>query len=88
MKVSSRHTKTADAGRESDDREWNRRSRGGTVAFGAVQKSDKVGMGDWRHVGGRNNLNEYQFLGYARTSMHLKARRRDPLKVRPRSAQC
>ena len=27
---------------------------GGFVGFGAVQKSDQVGMGAWRHDGGRN----------------------------------
>jgi len=38
---------------------------GGYVGFGAVQKSDQVGMGAWRHVGGRNYVSEYQFFGYA-----------------------
>jgi hypothetical protein len=38
---------------------------GGYVGFGAVQKSDQVGMGAWRHVGGRNYTSEYQFFGYA-----------------------
>jgi hypothetical protein len=38
---------------------------GGYVGFGAVQKSDQVGMGAWRHVGGRNYISEYQFFGYA-----------------------
>jgi hypothetical protein len=38
---------------------------GGFVGFGAVQKSDQVGMGAWRHVGGRNYTSEYQFFGYA-----------------------
>ena len=38
---------------------------GGYIGFGAVQKSDQVGMGAWRHVGGRNYIAEYQFFGYA-----------------------
>jgi hypothetical protein len=38
---------------------------GGYVGFGAVQKSDQVGMGAWRHAGGRNYVSEYQFFGYA-----------------------
>ena len=38
---------------------------GGFVGFGAVQKSDQVGMGAWRHVGGRNYVSQYHFLGYA-----------------------
>ena len=38
---------------------------GGFVGFGAVQKSDQVGLGAWRHVGGRNYVSEYQFFGYA-----------------------
>ena len=38
---------------------------GGFIGFGAVQKSDQVGMGAWRHVGGRNYVSEYQFFGYA-----------------------
>lgn len=38
---------------------------GGFVAFGAVQKSDQVGMGAWRHTGGRNYISEYQFFEYA-----------------------
>ena len=37
---------------------------GGTVGFGAVQKSDQVGMGAWRHAGGRNYTSQYQFFGY------------------------
>ena len=37
---------------------------GGFIGFGAVQKSDQVGMGAWRHVGGRNYISEYQFFGY------------------------
>ena len=37
---------------------------GGFIGFGAVQKSDQVGMGAWRHVGGRNYVSEYQFFGY------------------------
>jgi len=38
---------------------------GGFIGFGAVQKSDQVGMGAWRHVGGRNYVSEYQFFGYS-----------------------
>jgi hypothetical protein len=38
---------------------------GGYIVFGAVQKSDQVGMGAWRHAGGRNYISEYQFFGYA-----------------------
>jgi hypothetical protein len=38
---------------------------GGYVGFGAVQKSDQVGMGAWRHAGGRKYISEYQFFGYA-----------------------
>ena len=37
---------------------------GGFIGFGAVQKSDQIGMGAWRHVGGRNYVSEYQFFGY------------------------
>jgi len=37
---------------------------GGLIGFGAVQKSDQVGMGAWRHAGGRNYTSEYQFFGY------------------------
>ena len=37
---------------------------GGFVGFGAVQKSDQVGLGAWRHVGGRTYVSEYQFFGY------------------------
>jgi len=37
---------------------------GGFIGFGAVQKSDQVGMGAWRHVGGRNYVSEHQFFGY------------------------
>ena len=37
---------------------------GGFIGFGAVQKSDQVGLGAWRHVGGRNYVSEYQFFGY------------------------
>ena len=44
---------------------------GGYIGFGAVQKSDQVGMGAWRHVGGRNYVSEYQFLGY--TPAHIGA---------------
>lgn len=32
---------------------------GGFVGFGAVQKSDQVGMGVWRHDGGRNDVAQY-----------------------------
>jgi hypothetical protein len=38
---------------------------GGYIGFGAVQKSDQVGMGAWRHAGGRNYISQYQFFGYA-----------------------
>ena len=38
---------------------------GGFIGFGAVQKSDQVGLGAWRHVGGRNYVSEYQFFGYS-----------------------
>ena len=38
---------------------------GGFIGFGAVQKSDQIGMGAWRHVGGRNYVSEYQFFGYS-----------------------
>ena len=31
---------------------------GGYVGFGAVQKSDQVGMGAWRHAGGRNYVSD------------------------------
>ena len=37
---------------------------GGFIGFGAVQKSDQVGLGAWRHVGGRNYVSEHQFFGY------------------------
>jgi hypothetical protein len=37
---------------------------GGYVGFGAVQKSDQVGMGAWRHVSGRTYIAEYQFFNY------------------------
>ena len=37
---------------------------GGYIGFGAVQKSDQVGMGAWRHAGGRNYISQYQFFGY------------------------
>ena len=37
---------------------------GGYVGFGAVTKSDQVGMGAWRHLGGRSYRVEYQFLTY------------------------
>ena len=38
---------------------------GGFVGFGAVQKSDQVGLGAWRHAGGRNYVSQYNFFGYA-----------------------
>ena len=38
---------------------------GGLVAFGAVQKSDQVGMGAWWYVGGRTFKSEYTFFGWA-----------------------
>ena len=37
---------------------------GGFVGFGAVQKSDQIGLGAWRHVRGRDFAAEYQFFGY------------------------
>jgi hypothetical protein len=37
---------------------------GGYVGFGAVQKSDQIGLGAWRHVGGREFAAEYQFFNY------------------------
>jgi hypothetical protein len=37
---------------------------GGYVGFGAVTKSDQVGMGAWRHVGGRNYKSQYHFMTY------------------------
>ena len=38
---------------------------GGYVGFGAVQKSDQVGMGAWQHVGGTTYTADYQFFNYA-----------------------
>jgi len=38
---------------------------GGFVGFGAVQKSDQVGMGAWWHAGGRTFRSEYTFFNYA-----------------------
>jgi hypothetical protein len=38
---------------------------GGFVGFGAVQKSDQIGMGAWWHVGGRTFKSEYTFFNYA-----------------------
>jgi hypothetical protein len=37
---------------------------GGFIAFGAVQKSDQIGLGAWRHVRGREFVAEYQFFNY------------------------
>jgi hypothetical protein len=37
---------------------------GGYVGFGAVQKSDQIGLGAWRHVRGREFAAEYQFFNY------------------------
>ena len=37
---------------------------GGFVGFGAVQKSDQIGLGAWRHVRGREFAAEYQFFNY------------------------
>lgn len=37
---------------------------GGFVGFGAVHQSDQIGLGAWRHVGGRNYTAEYQFFNY------------------------
>jgi hypothetical protein len=37
---------------------------GGYIGFGAVRQSDQIGMGAWRHVGGRTYTAEYQFFGY------------------------
>ena len=37
---------------------------GGFVGFGAVRQSDQIGLGVWRHVGGRTYTAQYQFFGY------------------------
>jgi hypothetical protein len=37
---------------------------GGYVGFGAVRQSDQIGMGAWRHAGGRNYTVQYQFFNY------------------------
>lgn len=37
---------------------------GGFVGFGAVRQSDQIGMGAWRHAGGRKYTAQYQFFGY------------------------
>jgi hypothetical protein len=37
---------------------------GGFVGFGAVRQSDQIGLGAWRHVGGRDYTAEYQFFNY------------------------
>ena len=37
---------------------------GGFVGFGAVRQSDQIGLGAWRHVGGRTYTTQYQFFGY------------------------
>ena len=37
---------------------------GGYVGFGAVRQSDQIGMGAWRHVGGRMYTAQYQFFNY------------------------
>ena len=37
---------------------------GGFIGFGAVRQSDQIGMGAWRHVGGRTYTSQYQFFGY------------------------
>lgn len=37
---------------------------GGFVAFGAVRQSDQIGLGAWRHVGGRKYTVDYQFFNY------------------------
>lgn len=39
-------------------------SGGGFVGFGAVRQSDQIGMGAWRHVGGRTFTSQYQFFSY------------------------
>ena len=37
---------------------------GGYIGFGAVRQSDQIGMGAWRHAGGRNYTAQYQFFNY------------------------
>ena len=37
---------------------------GGYVGFGAVTQSDQIGMGAWRHAGGRKYTAQYQFFNY------------------------
>ena len=37
---------------------------GGYIGFGAVRQSDQIGMGAWRHVGGRVYTAQYQFFNY------------------------
>ena len=37
---------------------------GGFIGFGAVRQSDQIGMGAWRHVGGRTYTAQYQFFSY------------------------
>jgi len=37
---------------------------GGFIGFGAVRQSDQIGMGAWRHVGGRTYTAQYQFFNY------------------------
>ena len=37
---------------------------GGYIGFGAVRQSDQIGMGAWRHAGGRNYIAQYQFFNY------------------------
>ena len=37
---------------------------GGFVAFGAVTRSDQIGLGAWRYLGGRRYTAEYQFFNY------------------------
>jgi hypothetical protein len=37
---------------------------GGFLGFGAVRQSDQIGMGAWRHAGGRKYMAQYQFFNY------------------------
>ena len=37
---------------------------GGFIGFGAVRQADQIGMGAWRHAGGRNYTAQYQFFNY------------------------
>ena len=37
---------------------------GGFLGFGAVRQSDQIGMGAWRHAGGRTYTAQYQFFNY------------------------